>query len=155
MARDFDDFVHEQDLDYDHVLDELRRGRKTSHWIWFIFPQIAGLGRSPMSQRFAIASLDEARAYVAHPVLGARLRECTRLVLALQGRSATDIFGGLDAMKVRSSMTLFHRAAPDEPEFRQVLERFYDGIADSATDELLRLSVTPGSPASPPGGRAA
>ena len=138
MARDFADFVREQDLDYDHVLDELRRGHKTSHWIWFIFPQIAGLGRSPMSQRFAIASLDEARAYLAHPVLGARLRECTRLVLAVEGRSANDIFGGLDAMKVRSSMTLFHRAAPDDPEFRQVLERFYAGIADTATDELLR-----------------
>ena len=138
MAYDLERFVTEQDRDYDTVLEELRRGRKSSHWIWFIFPQIAGLGRSPMSQRFAIATLGEARAYLAHPVLGARLRECTRLVLAVHGRSATDIFGGLDATKVRSSMTLFHRAAPDEPEFRQVLERFYAGIADSATDELLR-----------------
>ena len=135
---DLDRFVRAQKGIYRGVLDELRQGRKTGHWIWFIFPQIAGLGRSPMSQRFAIASLGEARAYLTHPVLGARLRECTRLVLAVEGRSANDIFGGLDAMKVRSSMTLFHRAAPDDPEFRQVLERFYAGIADTATDELLR-----------------
>jgi uncharacterized protein (DUF1810 family) len=140
MTDDLERFVREQDRDYDHVLAELRRGRKTSHWIWFIFPQIAGLGRSAMSQRFAIASLDEARAYLAHPVLGARLRECAGLLLAIAGRSADQIFGDLDAMKVRSSMTLFHRAAPDEPEFRLVLERFYAGIVDPATDELLRAS---------------
>ncbi len=140
MTGDFERFVMEQDRDYETVLAELRRGRKTSHWIWFIFPQIAGLGRSAMSQHFAIASLDEARAYLAHPVLGARLRECVGILLAIEVRSADEIFGPLDAMKVRSSMTLFHRAAPDEPEFRLVLERFYDGIADSATDERLRVS---------------
>jgi uncharacterized protein (DUF1810 family) len=140
VTGDLERFVMEQDRDYETVLAELRRGRKTSHWIWFIFPQIAGLGRSAMSQHFAIASLDEARAYLAHPVLGARLRECVGILLAIEGRSADEIFGPLDAMKVRSSMTLFHRAAPDEPEFRLVLERFYDGIADSATDERLRVS---------------
>ncbi len=140
MTGDFERFVMEQDRDYETVLAELRRGRKTSHWIWFIFPQIAGLGRSAMSQHFAIASLDEARAYLAHPVLGARLRECVGILLAIEVRSADEIFGPLDAMKVRSSMTLFHRAAPDEPEFRLVLERFYDGIADAATDERLRVS---------------
>ncbi len=140
MTGDFERFVMEQDRDYETVLAELRRGRKTSHWIWFIFPQIAGLGRSAMSQHFAIASLDEARAYLAHPVLGARLRECVGILLAIEVRSADEIFGPLDAMKVRSSMTLFHRAAPDEPKFRLVLERFYDGIADAATDERLRVS---------------
>ena len=152
MTNDLERFVLEQDRDYDQVLAELRRGRKSSHWIWFIFPQIAGLGRSAMSQHFAIGSLDEARAYLAHPVLGARLRECVGLLLAVEGRSADVIFGPLDAMKVRSSMTLFHRAAPDESAFRQVLDRFFAGIADPATDELLRLSVTPGSPASRQGG---
>ncbi len=117
MHYDLDRFVTEQNRDYETVLGELRRGRKSSHWIWFIFPQIAGLGHSAMSQHFAIGSLDEARAYLAHPVLGPRLRECARLVLAVEGRTAEEIFGSLDAMKVRSCMTLFHRAAPDEPEF--------------------------------------
>jgi uncharacterized protein (DUF1810 family) len=140
MTDDLERFVREQDRDYDHVVAELRRGRKTSHWIWFIFPQIAGLGRSAMSQHFAIASLDEARAYLAHPVLGERLRECVGLLLAVEGRSADQIFGALDAMKVRSSMTLFHRAAPDEPDFRQVLERFYGGVPDPATDARLRVT---------------
>lgn len=140
MTDGLERFVREQDRDYDRVLAELRRGRKTSHWIWFIFPQIAGLGRSAMSQHFAIASLDEARAYLAHPVLGTRLRECTGLILAAKGRSADEIFGSLDAMKVRSCMTLFHRAAPEELVFRQVLERFYAGMPDSATDERLRVS---------------
>jgi uncharacterized protein (DUF1810 family) len=140
MTDDLERFVREQDRDYDHVLAELRRGRKTSHWIWFIFPQMAGLGRSAMSQHFAIASLDEARAYLAHPILGARLRECVGIVLAVKGRSADEVFGALDAMKVRSSMTLFHRAAPDEPEFEQVLDRFYGGVPDPATDERLRAS---------------
>ena len=152
MTDDLERFGTEQNRDYETVLAELRRGRKASHWIWFIFPQIAGLGRSAMSQHFAIRSLDEARAYLAHPVLGARLRECVGLLLAVEGRSADVIFGPLDAMKVRSSMTLFHRAAPDESAFRQVLDRFFAGIADPATDELLRLSVTPGSPASRQGG---
>jgi uncharacterized protein (DUF1810 family) len=137
MPYDLERFVVEQDLDYENVLGELRRGRKSSHWIWFIFPQIAGLGHSEMSQRFAISSLGEARAYLAHPVLGARLRECSQLVLAIDGRSADEIFGPLDAMKVRSSMTLFHRAAPEEPEFAQVLDRYFGGVADEATDERI------------------
>ena len=105
-------------------------GRKTSHWIWFIFPQIAGLGHSAMSQHFAIASLDEARAYLAHPVLGPRLRECARLVLASRDGPRRRSSGRIDAMKVRSSMTLFHRAAPDEPEFALVLDRYFGGVAD-------------------------
>ena len=137
MAYDLERFVAEQDGSYETVLDELRRWRKTSHWIWFIFPQIAGLGRSAMSQHFAIGSLDEARAYLAHFLLGGRLRECTRLVLAIEGRTAEEIFGSLDAMKVRSSMTLFHRAAPHEREFGLVLERYYGGVEDEATVERL------------------
>ena len=137
MTDDLKRFVSAQDGVFAGVVDELRRGRKTGHWIWFIFPQVAGLGTSPTSQHYAIASLEEARAYLAHPVLGARLRECAGIVLATDGRTATEIFGALDAMKVRSSMTLFHRAAPDEPVFSQVLDRFYDGIPDQATDARL------------------
>jgi uncharacterized protein (DUF1810 family) len=136
MPFDLERFVLAQEPAYDGVLEELRRGRKTGHWIWFIFPQVAGLGSSPISQRFAIASLDEARAYLAHAVLGARLRECAGIVLATRGRSAEEIFGSIDALKVRSCMTLFHRAAPDEPLFAQVLDRCYGGVADEATDTL-------------------
>jgi uncharacterized protein (DUF1810 family) len=136
-ADDLDRFVTAQQGVYTGVLDELRAGRKVGHWIWFIFPQIAGLGQSAMSQLYAISSLGEARAYLAHPVLGARLRESTAIVLATSDRSALEIFGSIDAMKLRSSMTLFHRAAPDEPLFAQVLDRFYDGRPDAATDALL------------------
>lgn len=139
-----DRFVEAQRAAYDAALGELRSGRKTGHWIWFILPQIVGLGRSDVSRFYAIASLDEARAYLAHPILGARLRECAAAMLAIERRSATDIFGGTDAMKLRSSMTLFHRAAPDEPLFRDVLVRYFEGIPDPATDERL------GEP--PPGG---
>jgi uncharacterized protein (DUF1810 family) len=137
MAYDLERFVTAQERDYETVVGELRRGRKSSHWIWFIFPQIAGLGYSSMSQHFAIGSLDEARAYLAHPVLGPRLRECARLVLSVEGRTAQEILGSTDAMKLRSSMTLFHRAAPDEPEFALVLDRYFAGVADPATDERL------------------
>jgi len=137
MAFDLERFVAAQDGVYEDVVAELRRGRKTSHWIWFIFPQVAGLGSSPMSQRYAIASLDEARAYLAHPVLGARLRECTALLLALEGGPAEETFGSLDAIKVRSSMTLFHLAAPANPLFFAVLDRFYAGQLDAATERLL------------------
>ena len=135
--NDLGRFVQAQEPVYAAVVEELRRGRKTSHWIWFIFPQIAGLGHSGMSERFAITSLDEARAYLAHPVLGPRLRACAELVLATSGVSAEQILGSIDAMKLRSSMTLFHRAAPDEAIFAQVLERFFDGRADDLTDERL------------------
>ena len=137
MAYDLDRFVLAQDGVYDGVLGELRRGRKVGHWIWFIFPQVAGLGYSPISQLYAISSLDEARAYLAHPVLGPRLRECAAIVLATEGRTAPEVFGSIDAVKLRSSMTLFHRAAPDEPVFRQLLDRYYDGRADVATDARL------------------
>jgi len=115
----------------------LRRGRKTGHWIWFIFPQLAGLGRSPTSVHYAIASLEEARAYLAHPVLGPRLRASARLVLDADASSPVAIFGELDALKVRSSMTLFHRAVPEEPVFRAVLDRCSGGEADPATDARM------------------
>lgn len=130
-------FVVAQDPVYSAVVRELRAGHKSSHWMWFVFPQIAGLGHSPMSQRYAIATLAEARAYLGHPVLAARLRECAALVLATKGSTAEQIFGPIDARKFHSSMTLFHRAAPSEPEFRAVLERFYRGLPDEATDALL------------------
>jgi uncharacterized protein (DUF1810 family) len=136
--HDLDRFVAAQEHVYAGALDELRRGRKTGHWIWFIFPQVAGLGYSDMSRRYAIASIDEARAYLAHPVLGARLRECASALLATTQGTADDILGATDAMKVRSSMTLFHRAAPDETLFTQVLDRFYGGAPDATTDARLR-----------------
>jgi uncharacterized protein (DUF1810 family) len=137
MAFDLERFVAAQEGVYEGALRELRQGRKTAHWIWFIFPQLDGLGRSEMSRRYGIASLDEARAYLEHPVLGARLRECGNAVLATSGANADAIFGPLDAKKVRSSMTLFHRAAPDEPLFVEMLQRFYGGVADEATEALL------------------
>ena len=133
-------FVEAQDRGdtYGRALSELRAGRKTSHWMWFVFPQIAGLGRSPMAQRFAISSLEEARAYLAHPVLGPRLVECAQTLTALSGHSAEDVFGPVDAMKLRSSMTLFARAAPDDEVFSQVLREYFDGCPDELTDRLLR-----------------
>ena len=130
-------FVEAQAAVYPTVVDELRRGRKESHWIWFIFPQLAGLGRSAMSEAYAIRSLDEARAYLAHPVLGPRLHECVRLILASGAPSAASILGPLDAMKLRSSMTLFHRADPVDPTFPAVLERYFEGRADPLTEGRL------------------
>jgi len=138
MVFDLDRFTDAQAGVYTRTLEELRRGHKTSHWMWFIFPQIAGLGRSEMSRRFAITSLDEARAYLAHPVLGARLRKSASAVLAIKGRTAEEIFGPVDAVKLRSSVTLFLRAAPEEPAFAEVLDRYYGGVVDAATEALLR-----------------
>jgi uncharacterized protein (DUF1810 family) len=138
-SDDLDRFVDAQRGIYDGVLGELRRGHKTGHWIWFIFPQIAGLGRSDVSRYYAIGSIGEARVYLAHPVLGARLLECATIVAGTRGRTATAIFGEVDALKVRSCMTLFHRVAPDVAVFPDVLVRFYDGQADAATDDLLGL----------------
>ena len=122
---------------YAAAVEELRAGRKRSHWMWFVFPQIAGLGRSATAREFAISSLDEARAYLAHPVLGPRLRECAGILAGLGGRSADEVLGPIDAMKLRSSMTLFLRAAPDEPVFAQVLDRYFGGVADEQTDARL------------------
>jgi uncharacterized protein (DUF1810 family) len=122
---------------YDAVVAELRSGRKRSHWMWFVFPQIAGLGQSPISRRYAISSLAEAQAYLAHRVLGPRLVECARIVSGLPAASAEDIFGAVDAMKLRSSMTLFARADPENPVFGAVLDTYFGGQADEATDRLL------------------
>jgi uncharacterized protein (DUF1810 family) len=138
MAFDLERFVAAQDGVYEGALRELRAGHKTGHWIWFIFPQLVGLGRSEMSRFYGIESLAEARAYLEHPVLAPRLRECVGAILATTGPTAEQIFGSLDAMKVRSSMTLFHRAAPDEQSFAILLERFYGGREDEATDALLQ-----------------
>jgi uncharacterized protein (DUF1810 family) len=122
---------------YDAALAELRAGHKATHWMWFVFPQIEGLGRSPTAQHYAIASLEEARAYLEHPVLGARLRESAAALLAVEGRNAEQILGGIDALKLRSSMTLFARAGPAEPVFAEVLDRYCGGEADAATEERL------------------
>jgi uncharacterized protein (DUF1810 family) len=134
---DLQRFVGAQDRVYDTVLDELRSGRKRSHWIWFVFPQLRGLGRSPTALHYGIASLGEARAYLAHDALGPRLRECARLVAAIDGSSADEIFGWPDNLKVRSSMTLFARATEDNADFRAVLDKFYNGEEDAVTVERL------------------
>ena len=134
-------FVVAQDerATYAAAVDELRGGRKTSHWMWFVFPQLAGLGQSELSRRYAISSLGEARAYLAHPILGSRLEECARILAELEGTTAHDIFGSVDAIKLRSSMTLFARAAPENPLFRAVLERYFGGRPDEAS--VARLAT--------------
>ncbi len=136
---DLDRFVAAQNADgtYLRAMQELRGGAKKSHWMWFVFPQIAGLGYSAMSRRYAIRSRDEARAYLAHDVLGARLRECAGIVAGTTGRTADQIFGAVDAQKLHSSMTLFHLAAPDEPVFAAVLERYFDGVLDAETSRRI------------------
>jgi uncharacterized protein (DUF1810 family) len=136
---DLQRFVAAQDAGgtYDGAVAELRGGRKTSHWMWFVFPQIAGLGFSPTSRTYAITSLDEARAYLAHPVLGPRLTECAEILAGLPDRSAEQIFGHLDAQKLRSSITLFMLAAPGQPVFRQVLDQYFGGIPDPATEQRI------------------
>jgi uncharacterized protein (DUF1810 family) len=138
-AFDLNRFVTAQDAGgtYQQAVAELRRGRKTSHWMWFVFPQIAGLGHSAVSRTYAISSLDEARAYLAHPVLGPRLIECAAIVAQTPESTAEQIFGGVDALKLRSCATLFQRAAPQEPVFGAVLERFFDGRPDSATEQRI------------------
>jgi len=129
--------AQEQGGTYEAAVAELRSGRKRSHWMWFVFPQISGLGQSPISRKYAISSLAEARAYLAHEILGPRLVECARIVGALNASSAEDVFGGIDAMKLRSSMTLFARADPTNPVFAEVLEAYFGGEPDGATDRLL------------------
>jgi uncharacterized protein (DUF1810 family) len=122
---------------YEDVISELRSGRKTSHWMWYVFPQVRGLGRSRTAKEYAIGSLAEAQAYLRHPVLGPRLVECARLLLAVDSKSAADIFGSLDAIKLRSSMTLFSRANPQQAVFRQVLDRYFQGSEDPETIRRL------------------
>jgi uncharacterized protein (DUF1810 family) len=134
---DLNRFVDAQGRVYDAVVSELRSGRKRTHWMWFVFPQLKALGRSPTAQLYGIGSLDEARAYLAHPVLGPRIRECARLVAAIEGTSIQHIMGWPDDLKLRSSMTLFARASADDRDFLDVLAKFYGGEADPATDDLL------------------
>lgn len=133
---DLNRFVSAQEPVYEQALAELRRGRKTSHWMWFVFPQIAGLGHSAMAQRYAISGPEEARAYLEHPVLGARLRECCAALFAIEGKSAYEILGSPDDMKLKSSMTLFDFAEPSSI-FAEVLERYYDAEKDERTLSLL------------------
>ena len=139
MSSGLQRFVDAQDDGgtFDRALAELRAGRKTSHWMWFVFPQVAGLGRSAMAQRYAISGADEARAYLAHPVLGERLRACARALTSLAGTDPVAVLGGIDAQKLRSSMTLFAAVAPDEPLFAAVLDQYFDGAIDPGTTSRL------------------
>ncbi|MFI2812103.1 MULTISPECIES: DUF1810 domain-containing protein [Microbulbifer] len=134
---DLERFVNAQAPCYESVLAELKAGNKRSHWMWFVFPQVEGLGHSPMAQRYAIGSLDEARAYLQHPVLGTRLRECCEQLLQLEGLSAHEILGSPDDMKLKSSMTLFEQVAGANSPFGRVLERYYGGERDRRSLELL------------------
>ena len=135
--HDLQRFVDAQRSTYDQALAELRAGQKRTHWMWFVFPHIAGLGRSGMAQRFALADLDQARAYLAHPVLGPRLVECARALTDLDVDDPVQVMGSIDAKKLRSSMTLFAHAAPDQPVFRQVLDHYFAGAEDDATTSRL------------------
>jgi uncharacterized protein (DUF1810 family) len=136
--EEFDHFVKAQEPLYNRVFSELAAGRKRSHWIWFIFPQLKGLGYSSTSQFYGIDSLDQARRYLEHPLLGPRLRECTQLVLDVQDRTAEDIFGHPDWMKFRSSMTLFSLCSPPGSVFTQAIDKYYAGEADEKTLQLLK-----------------
>jgi uncharacterized protein (DUF1810 family) len=140
VQYDLERFVTAQTAVYRDVVRELTNGRKTSHWMWFIFPQIRGLGRSEMARRYAIASLDEARAYAAHPLLGSRLRECTALAVGVAAGSLVELFGSIDAVKFCSSMTLFAETGEDSAPFREALTRHCDGRPDPATLRILGLA---------------
>jgi uncharacterized protein (DUF1810 family) len=137
--HDLGRFVRAQEGVHARALDELRAGRKTSHWMWFVFPQLTGLGRSAVAQQYGIDGVEEARTYLDHPVLGPRLREAAAVAEAAPARSADELLGGIDAMKLRSSMTLFARAADDPAPFRAVLDRWYAGTEDPVTLRLLHL----------------
>ena len=136
MPFDLQRFIAAQAGVYEQALAELRAGRKRSHWMWFVFPQLRGLGRSETARLYGLEGPDEARAYLEHPVLGPHLRQAFEAILSAPG-DAEAILGPVDALKLRSSATLFHRVAPDDPLFTRVLDRFYDGLADPATDALL------------------
>ena len=133
-------FVEAQHEDYAISLDEVRRGYKRSHWMWYVFPQLVGLGSSEMARRYGIQSLSEAEAYIKHPVLGLRLQEIVAAVLVIEGRSAHDIFGSPDDLKLRSSCTLFSIASPSSSDFERVIEKYFGGVRDPATLRLLGLT---------------
>jgi uncharacterized protein (DUF1810 family) len=144
---DLERFVVAQEKIYPRALAEIASGRKRSHWMWYVFPQLEGLGSSPMAQRFAIRSLEEARAYLEHAVLGARLRDCAAALLELEGRTAHDIFGSPDDWKLRSCCTLFSRASPPGSVFQSVLDRYFRGLEDERTVQALEArDLHPGSP---------
>ena len=138
-------FVDAQDIDniYDQALAEVRKGDKVTHWMWFVYPQLKALGRSATAKHFGITSLEEAEAYLDHPVLGPRLRECAWAAAAIEVGRIEDAFGSIDTIKLRSSMTLFEAADPDEPSFSAVLDRHFDGIRDEATLDLLASTQSP------------
>ncbi|MEO8427665.1 MAG: DUF1810 domain-containing protein [Verrucomicrobiota bacterium] len=138
---DLSRFVSAQEGIFDGALSELRRGRKESHWMWFIFPQVDGFGKSSTARKYAIRNLDEARSYLSHPVLGPRLLECCRALLSVHGKSASDIMGYPDDIKVRSSMTLFSLAAVSHSEFREVIEKYFEGRLDPGTLGLLKVKT--------------
>lgn len=139
-----DRFIAAQEKDYETALNEIRRGRKENHWIWYVFPQIRGLGRSPAAQKYAVRDLREAVDFINHPVLGPRLVEICRALLALRTNNVFDIFDFPDNLKLRSSMTLFFRAAPDIPVFKAVLDKFFSGVEDTVTLRILKFdSVKP------------
>jgi uncharacterized protein (DUF1810 family) len=142
-ARSLQHFVDAQEAVYEQVTEELTAGEKRSHWMWFIFPQLIGLGHSAMAKRYAIADRSQAASYLAHPVLGTRLRECVRLINSHQDRTAAQIFGYPDDLKLHSSLTLFHDVDPSEPLFTQALDRFYGGSLDEATRNLLHELKNP------------
>ena len=133
-------FVEAQDRDYQHALSEIKAGRKQSHWMWYVFPQFEGLGNSPTSRHYAIKSVDEARAYLAHPVLGPRLVECAEALLGTEGRSAYDIFGSPDDLKLRSSATLFASVSTPGSVFDRIIEHYFDGEPDDRTTALISKS---------------
>ena len=134
---DLSRFIEAQTSVYNTALAELNRGQKTSHWMWFVFPQIAGLGHSPTARFYALADLDEARAYLAHPVLGPRLVDAVEAILALPGRDANAVFGSPDDLKLRSCLTLFRAADPEEPTFQQALDKYFAGQPDLMTLDRL------------------
>ena len=138
---DLDRFVEAQSTAYDTAIGELRSGRKRSHWIWYILPQLRGLGTSQMSTQYGLQSLAEARAYLAHPLLGPRIRECVRTLNALPGNDATAVLGGIDAVKLRSCLTVFAEASQDELLFQEGLDKYFQGQPDAATLSLLRRAI--------------
>jgi uncharacterized protein (DUF1810 family) len=144
-------FVEAQSTTFEQARGELLAGRKVTHWMWFVFPQLEGLGRSEMARRYAISSLDEARAYLEHPILGPRLVECAQIVNGLDGKSAREVFGAPDDLKFRSSLTLFACVARDEPVFKQALEKYFDSVSDPMTLERLGRKPEDSSCRSHPG----
>jgi uncharacterized protein (DUF1810 family) len=137
VQKSLDRFLEAQDPEYARVIDELRSGRKVRHWMWYVFPQLNGLGHSELARFYSISSVDEAKAYASHPVLGARLRECTDLTLRISGRSLVEIFGVVDSLKFRSSMTLFSLAATENQLFQAALDKYCAGQPDQLTIDLI------------------